>query len=112
MEKTIRAILGTHQHKGRLCCLRHHSPCESDKRLQKLLRPYDTNPPVDVHSVPRYTPLDHHGRQVYQKKTHQRLLLWEVKLPLKSGVLSFVQNVDKELKNGCKAGSCGIHAGI
>ena len=37
---------------------------------------------------------------------------YEVTLPLKSGVLSFVQNVDKELRNGCKAGSCGIHAGI
>ncbi len=37
-----------------------------------------TTPSVDVQSVPRFTRLDHHGRQVYQKKTHQRLLLWEV----------------------------------
>ena len=29
-------------------------------------------------SVPRFTLIDYHGRQVYQKKTHQRLLLWEV----------------------------------
>lgn len=35
-----------------------------------------------------------------------------VRLPLKSGVLSFVQNVDKELRNGGKASTCGIHAGI
>ena len=38
--------------------------------------------------------------------------LLEVRLPLKSGVLSFVQNVDKELRNGGKASTCGIHAGI
>lgn len=30
-------------------------------------------------------------------------------LPLKSGVLSFVQNVDKELRNGGKASACGIY---
>ena len=36
----------------------------------------------------------------------------DVRLPLKSGVLSFVQNVDKELRNGGKASTCGIHAGI
>ena len=36
----------------------------------------------------------------------------EVKLPLEMGVLSFVQNVDKELRNGGKASTCGIHAGI
>ena len=35
-----------------------------------------------------------------------------MRLPLKSGVLSFVQNVDKELRNGGKASTCGIHAGI
>ena len=35
-----------------------------------------------------------------------------VTLPLKSGVLSVVQNVDKELRNGCKASACGVHAGI
>ena len=35
-----------------------------------------------------------------------------LRLPLKSGVLSFVQNVDKELRNGGKASTCGIHAGI
>lgn len=35
-----------------------------------------------------------------------------VKLPLEMGVLSFVQNVDKELRNGGKASTCGIHAGI
>jgi hypothetical protein len=33
-------------------------------------------------------------------------------LPLKSGVLRVVQNVDKELRNGCKASACGVHAGI
>ena len=36
----------------------------------------------------------------------------KVKLPLEMGVLSFVQNVDKELRNGGKASTCGIHAGI
>ena len=36
----------------------------------------------------------------------------KVRLPLKSGVLSFVQNVDKELSNGGKASTSGIHAGI
>jgi len=36
----------------------------------------------------------------------------ELKLPLEMGVLSFVQNVDKELRNGGKASTCGIHAGI
>jgi hypothetical protein len=35
-----------------------------------------------------------------------------VKLPLEMGVLSVVQNVDKELRNGGKAITCGIHAGI
>jgi hypothetical protein len=25
-----------------------------------------------------FTPLEHHGSQVYQKENHQRLLLWEV----------------------------------
>ena len=35
-----------------------------------------------------------------------------MKLPLEMGVLSFVQNVDKELRNGGKASTCGIHAGI
>ena len=38
--------------------------------------------------------------------------LAELTLPLKSGVLSVVQNVDKELRNGCKASACGVHAGI
>ena len=38
--------------------------------------------------------------------------LRELKLPLEMGVLSFVQNVDKELRNGGKASTCGIHAGI
>ena len=37
-----------------------------------------TTPSVDVQSVPRFTLLEHYGSQVYQKKTHQRLLLWEV----------------------------------
>jgi transposase InsO family protein len=37
---------------------------------------------------------------------------WKMKLPLEMGVLSFVQNVDKELRNGGKASTCGIHAGI
>lgn len=36
----------------------------------------------------------------------------QLKLPLEMGVLSFVQNVDKELRNGGKASTCGIHAGI
>ena len=36
----------------------------------------------------------------------------DVKLPLKLGVLSFVQNVDKELRNGDKASASGVHAGI
>ena len=36
----------------------------------------------------------------------------KLKLPLEMGVLSFVQNVDKELRNGGKASTCGIHAGI
>ena len=36
----------------------------------------------------------------------------DLKLPLEMGVLSFVQNVDKELRNGGKASTCGIHAGI
>ena len=36
----------------------------------------------------------------------------ELKLPLKLGVLSFVQNVDKELRNGDKASASGVHAGI
>ncbi len=36
----------------------------------------------------------------------------QVKLPLKLGVLSFVQNVDKELRNGDKASASGVHAGI
>ena len=36
----------------------------------------------------------------------------QMKLPLEMGVLSFVQNVDKELRNGGKASTCGIHAGI
>ena len=38
--------------------------------------------------------------------------LLALKLPLEMGVLSFVQNVDKELRNGGKASTCGIHAGI
>ncbi|MEL7928248.1 DUF4158 domain-containing protein, partial [Pseudomonas aeruginosa] len=38
--------------------------------------------------------------------------LLKLRLPLKSGVLSFVQNVDKELSNGGKASTSGIHAGI
>jgi integrating conjugative element relaxase (TIGR03760 family) len=38
--------------------------------------------------------------------------LARVKLPLEMGVLSVVQNVDKELRNGGKAITCGIHAGI
>ena len=38
--------------------------------------------------------------------------LTNLKLPLEMGVLSFVQNVDKELRNGGKASTCGIHAGI
>ena len=42
----------------------------------------------------------------------QFVALEEVKLPLEMGVLSFVQNVDKELRNGGKASTCGIHAGI
>ncbi|MDE1557452.1 MULTISPECIES: hypothetical protein, partial [Comamonas] len=33
---------------------------------------------VDVQSVPRFTLLEHYGSQVYQKESHQRLLLWEV----------------------------------
>ena len=37
-----------------------------------------TTPSVDVQSVPRFAPLEHHGIQVYQKENHQRLLLWEV----------------------------------
>lgn len=44
---------------------------------------------------------------VIAQKTNRRM-----RLPLKSGVLSFVQNVDKELRNGGKASTCGIHAGI
>ena len=38
--------------------------------------------------------------------------VYQLKLPLEMGVLSFVQNVDKELRNGGKASTCGIHAGI
>ena len=37
-----------------------------------------TTPSVDVQSVPRFTLIDYHGIQVYQKENHQRLLLWEV----------------------------------
>ena len=44
-------------------------------------------------------------------KLHSASILL-VKLPLEMGVLSFVQNVDKELRNGGKASTCGIHAGI
>ena len=40
------------------------------------------------------------------------MLCLTLKLPLEMGVLSFVQNVDKELRNGGKASTCGIHAGI
>ena len=40
--------------------------------------PRCTTPSVDVQSVPRFTLIDYHGRQAYQKKTHQRLLFWEV----------------------------------
>ena len=40
------------------------------------------------------------------------IVVYGVKLPLEMGVLSFVQNVDKELRNGGKASTCGIHAGI
>ena len=42
----------------------------------------------------------------------ERWRVRQVKLPLEMGVLSFVQNVDKELRNGGKASTCGIHAGI
>ena len=49
------------------------------------------------------------GPAVSGGKIRGRLVL---RLPLKSGVLSFVQNVDKELRNGGKASTCGIHAGI
>ena len=42
----------------------------------------------------------------------QQHILYSLKLPLEMGVLSFVQNVDKELRNGGKASTCGIHAGI
>ena len=71
-------------------------------------------PSVDVQSVPRFTHRDHTAVRSIKKENHQRLLLWEVsvKLPLEMGVLSFVQNVDKELRNGGKASTCGIHAGI
>jgi len=35
-----------------------------------------------------------------------------VRLPSKMGVLSFVQNIDKELRNGDKASASGVHARI
>ena len=44
--------------------------------------------------------------------TVARPVIVNLKLPLEMGVLSFVQNVDKELRNGGKASTCGIHAGI
>ena len=40
--------------------------------------PWCITPSADVQSASRFTPLDHHGSQVYQKENHQRLLLWEV----------------------------------
>lgn len=35
-----------------------------------------------------------------------------VTLPLKSGVLSLVENIDKESRDDSKAGACAVHAGI
>ena len=50
-------------------------------------------------------------RQAMRLK-HRKTPKSRLKLPLEMGVLSFVQNVDKELRNGGKASTCGIHAGI
>ena len=35
-----------------------------------------------------------------------------MRLPLKTGVLSLVENIDMELRDDSKAGACAIHAGI
>ena len=56
--------------------------------------------------------LDADQHEALSELTRVFLIIREVRLPLKSGVLSFVQNVDKELRNGGKASTCGIHAGI
>lgn len=48
----------------------------------------------------------------YMRKDDHGYRFLRLKLPLEMGVLSFVQNVDKELRNGGKASTCGIHAGI
>lgn len=37
---------------------------------------------------------------------------WIVKLPLRSGVLGLVENIDKESRDDSKAGACAVHAGV
>ena len=60
-----------------------------------------TTPSVDVQSVPRFTLIDYHGRQAYQKKTHQRLLLWEVSVvqQRRSGLREVIMDDVQQLKN-------------
>ena len=60
-----------------------------------------TTPSVDVQSVPRFTPLEHHGIQVYQKENHQRLLLWEVSVvqQRRSGLREVIMDDVQQLKN-------------
>ena len=36
----------------------------------------------------------------------------DVSLPLKSGVLGLVENIDKESRDDSKAGACAVHAGV
>ena len=52
------------------------------------------------------------GEQSFCISNAMECWVCELKLPLEMGVLSVVQNVDKELRNGGKASTCGIHAGI
>jgi len=63
------------------------------------------------HSLLQHTP--DQGRRLVREVANHAIRSWrQLMLPLQSGVLSFVQNVDKELSNGGKASACGIHAGI
>ena len=66
--------------------------------------PKCTTPSVDVQSVPRFTPLDHHGNQVHQKENHQRLLLWEVSVMQQRPIVVHVLNImcESSIRNGAK----------
>ena len=66
----------------------------------------------DVGYTHRYGPDIAFDGSSPERADYRQVVLPFLKLPLEMGVLSFVQNVDKELRNGGKASTCGIHAGI